>query len=194
MKEEYLKVLNKYNISSFYHFTDISNLISIMNIGICNRKFLNENNIQFKYTDKNRFDNQMDCISLSINQVNKGMLHAKAKQYSNDWIIIEIDAIKLINDYFNKIYYCMNNASSNSVMRFLNNNKAVLTRLSSFEKMFDLNGNPYPQSELLVIGNIPCNYFSKIYVETLQQKMIVQELLNNTQHSSLPIVIRREMF
>lgn len=193
MKEEYINILNKYNVINFYHFTDISNLVSIMNLGICNRKYLNNNNINYKYTDKDRFDNQLDCVSLSINQVNRGMLHLKYEQFRNDWIIIELDANKIINDFYDKIYYCMFNASSNSVMKYLNN-KNILKGSSSFERMFDSNGKPYSQSELLVMGNISCDYFKKIYVESLQHKMIVNEIINNTEYKDIPVVIRREMF
>ena len=162
MKEEYLKVLYDNKIKAIYHFTNISNLESIMKYGICNRKYMNENKINYEYTDANRFDKQIDCISLSINQTNKSMLMSKTNKFYNDWIIIELDAEQIINNFYNEICYCKNNAASSEMINLLKNNKEFVTN---------------------------------IYVKSLQEKLIVYEILEeNNKNSRVNVIIKKEMF
>ncbi len=194
MKEEYLKVLYDNKIKAIYHFTNISNLESIMKYGICNRKYMNENKINYEYTDANRFDKQIDCISLSINQTNKSMLMSKTNKFYNDWIIIELDAEQIINNFYNEICYCKNNAASSEMINLLKNNKEYLKSVSAFKNMFENNKN-YSQGELLLEGNIPFEFVTNIYVKSLQEKLIVYEILEeNNKNSRVNVIIKKEMF
>ena len=194
MKEEYLKVLYDNKIKAIYHFTNISNLESIMKYGICNRKYMNENKINYEYTDANRFDKQIDCISLSINQTNKSMLMSKTNKFYNDWIIIELDAEQIINNFYNEICYCKNNAASSEMINLLKNNKEYLKSVSAFKNMFENNKN-YSQGELLLEGNIPFEFVTNIYVKSLQEKLIVYEILDeNNKNSRVNVIIKKEMF
>ena len=194
MKEEYLKVLYDNKIKAIYHFTNISNLESIMKYGICNRKYMNENKINYEYTDANRFDKQIDCISLSINQANKSMLMSKTNKFYNDWIIIELDAEQIINNFYNEICYCKNNAASSEMINLLKNNKEYLKSVSAFKNMFENNKN-YSQGELLLEGNIPFEFVTNIYVKSLQEKLIVYEILEeNNKNSRVNVIIKKEMF
>lgn len=194
MKEEYLKVLYDNKIKAIYHFTNISNLESIIKYGICNRKYMNENKINYEYTDANRFDKQIDCISLSINQTNKSMLMSKTNKFYNDWIIIELDAEQIINNFYNEICYCKNNAASSEMINLLKNNKKYLKSVSAFKNMFENNKN-YSQGELLLEGNIPFEFVTNIYVKSLQEKLIVYEILEeNNKNSRVNVIIKKEMF
>lgn len=194
MKEEYLKVLYDNKIKAIYHFTNISNLESIMKYGICNRKYMNENKINYEYTDANRFDKQIDCISLSINQTNKSMLMSKTNKFYNDWIIIELDAEQIINNFYNEICYCKNNAASSEMINLLKNNKEYLKSVSAFKNMFENNKN-YSQGELLLEGNIPFEFVTNIYVKSLQEKLIVYKILEeNNKNSRVNVIIKKEMF
>lgn len=194
MKEEYLKVLYDNKIKAIYHFTNISNLESTMKYGICNRKYMNENKINYEYTDANRFDKQIDCISLSINQTNKSMLMSKTNKFYNDWIIIELDAEQIINNFYNEICYCKNNAASSEMINLLKNNKEYLKSVSAFKNMFENNKN-YSQGELLLEGNIPFEFVTNIYVKSLQEKLIVYEILEeNNKNSRVNVIIKKEMF
>ena len=153
MKEAYLKILYDNEVNSFYHFTDISNLESIIKYGICNRKYMDENDIKYTYTDSERLDNQKDCISLSVGTINKNMLTLKSNMLNNDWLIFEINADEVISRYFDKIYYCKYNASSPSVINLLKNNKYYLKSPIAFKHMFE-NDKYYLQAELLLVGNL----------------------------------------
>ena len=194
MKEEYLKVLYDNKIKAIYHFTNISNLESIIKYGICNRKYMNKNKINYEYTDANRFDKQIDCISLSINQANKSMLMSKTNKFYNNWIIIELDAEQIINNFYNEICYCKNNAASSEMINLLKNNKEYLKSVSAFKTMFENNKN-YLQGELLLEGNIPFEFVTNIYVKSLQEKLIVYEILEeNNKNSRVNVIIKKEMF
>lgn len=193
MKEDYLKILYDNKIKYIYHFTNISNLESIIKYGICNRKYLGENNIEYSYTDKDRFDNQIDCISLSLNSINKNMFMFKSNRFDNDWIIFEFDAIDIISNFYNKIYYCKYNASSHSVINLLNSNKLYLKSVDAFKKIFE-NDKSYLQCELLLEGNISFNYVKSIYVDSLQNKLIVMDILNENNIIDVNVIVKREMF
>jgi hypothetical protein len=194
MYNNYLNLLVEKNIKYFYHFTNISNLESILMNGICNRRYMNDNDIKYFFSDKERLDNQINCVSLSLNTINKSMLISKSNTFSNDWIIFEIDGEKVIKQFYNKIYYCKYNAASPSVINMLNKNKIFLKSLDAFNNMFDENNKPHPQCELLLEGNIKFDYVTRIYVNSLQSKLIVQELLDSKGYGNINATIKKEMF
>ena len=123
MKEEYVNILKINNVNYFYHFTNIINLNSVLDFGILNRIYMDSNNIKYSKTDEDRSDNQLDCISLSLATANKKMLFNKKLKINTEWVIIELDASKIIENYHDNIYYCKYNASSPSTVKMLNSNK-----------------------------------------------------------------------
>ena len=110
MKEEYVNILKRNDVNYFYHFTNIVNLNSILDCGILNRIYMDSNKIEYSKTDEDRSDNQLDCISLSLLTANKKMLSNKKSKINTEWVIIELDALKIIENYYNNIYYCKYNA------------------------------------------------------------------------------------
>ena len=135
MRDEYLKILYENDVKSIYHFTNVSNLESIIKNGICNRSYMDNNNISYYYTDKNRLDSQKNCISFSIGNVYKNMLVSKKNKQHNDWILFEVNAENMISKYYDKIFYCKYNASSPSVINLLNKNKEYLKSIIAFKNM-----------------------------------------------------------
>lgn len=194
MHEKYLSILKEHNIKYFYHFTSINNLDSILLNGICNRAYMDKNSIKYCYTDENRFDNQMGCVSLSLDFANKSMLLYKQKRLSTDWVIIQLNAEKVLTDFYNNIYYCKYNASSPSVIKILNENKKYLKTSYAFNNMFDETGKLNFQAELLLEGNVSCEYFQNIYVDSLQTKLIVQQMIENSKYKNIGVIIKKEMF
>jgi hypothetical protein len=83
--------LENRKVNHLLHFTEISNLKSILGIGLTNREFLTENKIDFKKSDEMRLDFLESAISLSIAFPNKKMLYSK-KTYgdSSEYIVIEV--------------------------------------------------------------------------------------------------------
>ena len=60
--------------------------------------------------------------------------------------------------------------------------------------MFENNKN-YLQGELLLEGNIPFEFVTNIYVKSLQEKLIVYEILEeNNKNSRVNVIIKKEMF
>lgn len=194
MHEKYLSILKKHNIKYFYHFTSINNLNSILLNGICNRTYMDRNGIKYSYTDENRFDNQMGCFSLSLDFANKSMLLYKQKRLSTDWVIIQLNAEKVLTDFCNNIYYCKYNAASPSVIKILSENKNYLKTSYAFNNMFDENGKLNFQAELLLEGNVSCEYFQNIYVDSLQTKLIVQQMIESSKYKNIGVIIKKEMF
>lgn len=194
MHEQYLSILRKHNIKYFYHFTSINNLDSILLNGICNRAYMDKIGIKYFYTDENRFDNQMGCVSLSLDFANKSMLLYKQKRLSTDWVIIQLNAEKVLTDFYNNIYYCKYNAASPSVIKILNENKKYLKTSYAFNNMFDETGKLNFQAELLLEGNVSCDYFHNIYVDSLQTKLIVQQMIENSKYKNIGVIIKKEMF
>ena len=192
MKNEFLNVLKSYELKYFYHFSNISNLESILVNGICNRKYMDANNIKYVCSDYKRLDNQLNCVSLSLNNIYKSMFWSKSNTLVNDWVLFELDAYKIIERFYANIYYCKYNASSNSVIKMLETNKEYLKSLSAFKNIFD-NGRASVNAELLVEGIIPVDFVLNIYVSSLQLKLIVMQLLYE-RGLNIPVIIKREMF
>lgn len=193
MKDNYISVLEKYNVISFYHFTNIVNIDSILKNGLMNKKYMDSNGISYSYTDSKRSDSQLDCISLSLVAANKAMLYKKKNEINSEWIIIELDAKKIINDYYSNIYYCKYNASAPSAIKILDTNKDFLKTVSAFDNMFE-NGKPTYQAELLVSGIIATKYFKKLYVEDISIKLLIEQLLNNNNITNVEVIVKKEMF
>lgn len=194
MCDEYLEILKKHNIKYLYHFTNISNLNSILVNGICNREYLDMNKIEYNYTDKNRFDNNKNCISFSLNNINRIMFLYKKRRLSNDWVIIQLDAEELLLDFYNNIYFCKYNASSPYVVQIFRNNKDFLKTVKAFNNMFDINGNLDSQAEILIEGNVSYKYIKNIYVDSLLTKSIVQQLIEKNNCNRINVIIKKEMF
>lgn len=72
--EKLLEIAKNHNIEYFVHFTRLENLDSIIQKGIITRSELNFKQINYQYTDENRFDNQLNTISLSVTFPNYKML------------------------------------------------------------------------------------------------------------------------
>ena len=194
MKDEYLKVLKSNNVSYFYHFTNIVNLKSILANGILSVQEMRKRNIIFSCTDKERNDNQLNCISLSLTTTNKSMLYAKKKNISTEWIVFEINSVPIISKFYNRIYYCKYNASSPSTIKILSDNGNYLRTINAFRNMFDENSQINSQVEILLNGFVDMCDVNRIYVESIQSKLLVEQLLIEYKIDSINVVIKKELF
>ena len=194
MKEEYLNVLKSNKVSYFYHFTNIVNLKSILANGILSVQEMRKRNISFSCTDKDRNDNQLNCISLSLTTTNKSMLYAKKNNISSEWVVFEINAFPIISKFYNKIYYCKYNASSPSTIKILSDNGNYLRTINAFRNMFDENSQINSQAEILLNGFVDMCDVNRIYVESIQSKLLVEQLLIEYKIDSINVVIKKELF
>lgn len=87
--EKLLEIAKNHNIEYFVHFTRLENLDSIIQKGIITRSELNFKQINYQYTDENRFDNQLNTISLSVTFPNYKMLFFKMmKNPDAKWCVL----------------------------------------------------------------------------------------------------------
>lgn len=70
-------LLKQFGITNLCHFTNIKNLESILMNGIMPISKLIESDIKFYNSDKNRFDQKENAISLSFQNPNVKMLYQK---------------------------------------------------------------------------------------------------------------------
>ena len=124
-KSELARIINfleSRKVNHLLHFTEVSNLKSILNIGLTNREFLTENKIDFKKSDEIRLDYLERTVSLSIAYPNKKMLDFK-KTYGNssNYIVLEVSLNILYENDSNYVFMPGNAARTdlkNDAMRF----------------------------------------------------------------------------
>ena len=189
-----MDVLKSNKVSYFYHFTNIVNLKSILANGILSVQEMRKRNISFSCTDKDRNDNQLNCISLSLTTTNKSMLYAKKKNISTEWIVFEINSVTIISKFYNRIYYCKYNASSPSTIKILSDKGNYLRTINAFRNMFDENSQIKSQAEILLNGFVDMCDVNRIYVESIQSKLLVEQLLIEYKIDSINVVIKKELF
>lgn len=124
------KSLRTRKVQKLVHFTNIENLASILKIGLLPRKTLEEQNINFVYSDESRIEGRKDCICLSVEYPNNKMLFKKYNTIG-EYVVLVLNAKPiLLND--DKKYYLFINAAS--VPNSLKSDK--LTAPIYFENMF----------------------------------------------------------
>lgn len=115
-KEKIIKEANERGIEHLVHFTDLSNLKSILRHGLMTRECLNKLNFDYNYNDEERIDGVENSISTSITSPNYKMFYPiRLKDENRDWAIICINAEKVLTL---ECAFCKTNAASNSV-RFI---------------------------------------------------------------------------
>lgn len=194
MYTKYLEILQNNDINNFYHFTNLSNLESILKHGIMNVLDMKQNNIPFICSDPNRHDEQLNCISLSLSTSNKTMLYNKKNHSNSEWIVLELNAEEIIKNHFNNMYFCKYNASSPSVISILKNNKDFLKSPTALKNMINNSKELSYQAEILLEGNIDIRNITCIYAEDLQTKLIIEQLLLSANIDSINVIIKKEMF
>ena len=171
------------------HFTSIYNLQSILKNGILSVDYMNKNNIVYSRTDKNRFDNQLDFISVSLNVINKKMLYKKIynnKRLLNIWVILILD-LTLLDTIDTDMYYCYKNASSSEIKTLLREDSKQLMDINKFLVSEDI------QKEILIKERISVKYIKGIVVKDFNEKDIVNSLVVASGRN-IPIICKREMF
>lgn len=162
-------------VSALYHFTHISNLMSILEHGILTRQQLELSGHPFHYNDNLRLDGVRDSISLSVGHVNNKMLYKYTNGLTDhEWVILKIktelitgplipsfDHTRLLN----RNVYCRHNAASSGVTSITITERQTH---NAFNAMFvGDNGEEYNlpvdiQSEILHLDAIPAHFISEL--------------------------------
>lgn len=188
----YNQLLKLKNINYLTHFTNIENLKSILTNGILSVDYMNKNNIKYTFSDNNRFDNQLNLISLSLNKINNKMLYKKIKQNQNKlniWIVLILDNT-LLDDSNLKCYFCDKNAASTEINTILKKDKNILSNIDSLNSMIESKDS---QKEILIEGKISAEYIKKIVVKDMNDYDLVKYILKEN-NQNIEVVYNKEIF
>ncbi len=185
-------LFKKHGIDFLTHFTSIYNLESILNNGILSVENMKKNNIKYVNTDKNRFDAQLNYISVSTNIINKRMLYKKEHNNTNNlniWIILVLD-LSLLDNSNNNIYYCYKNAATSEINFLLKTNKEKLIGMDSIKSFLTSDDI---QKEILFENKIDKNYIKCIVVKNQNDRDIVKSIVSSL-NINIPVICKNEMF
>ena len=169
------KEIKRRGITKLVHFTSEDNLASILKMGgILSRKELEKHpNIKYSITDKNRYDDELNGISISITKPNEYMLDYKIRKglIKNPYII-DIRPELLLDPDINFLF-CESNAARRDknkgsfyrdfVQMFqedepVRNSRGYIRTLNREYLYLDDNLPTDAQAEILVEGKIPVKY------------------------------------
>lgn len=173
--------LENRKVNHLLHFTEVSNLKSILGIGLINREFLTENKIDFKKSDDMRLDFLAGAISLSIAFPNNKMLDFK-KTYSQstEYIVIEVSLNILYEKDSNYVFMPGNAARSdlkNDAMEFPEN----YVGLTGLSRMFPPKSY---RNKKNIVASIPLDiqaeilFFNDIKPEKIQRIHFEKSLID----------------
>ena len=94
-KRRIKNAIKERRIKYFVHFTNAANLKSILSNGIFTRNALEQNNMEFHYTDGSRWDG-IKGTSLSVSFPNYLMFRKKREDIKADWCVMLLDAEKVL--------------------------------------------------------------------------------------------------
>lgn len=186
------KLFKDSGIEFLTHFTSVYNIKSILKNGILSVTNMKNNNIKYTNTDNNRFDNQLNFISVSTNAINKKMLFKKVHNNVgnlNIWVIIILD-LSLLDDSNLDIYYCYKNAATSEINSIL---REDMKRLKDKKIICKFLESDDIQKEILIKNKISKEYIKCIVVKNQNDKDIVNSILLS-ESSSIPIICKSEMF
>ncbi|MEW2912305.1 DarT ssDNA thymidine ADP-ribosyltransferase family protein [Leisingera sp. JC11] len=174
-----MELLRDRQVTQLLHFTQVSNLPSILEHGLVPRSILDDNKVNYAWSDPWRLDDQLNSISLSVTCFNWKMFSAVRKRINHaDWAVLAIDAMILPGA---KCRFYARNAASGEYTRSNKSYRSVF----AFEEMFEdrspygsFKGSSYrtesnlqsnmttnPQAEILYEGVIPIHSITEAWVE-----------------------------
>ena len=168
----YRRVISSRNIKELIHFTNISNIETIVRYGILPRNIVDQEIPEALVNDMDRFDNYRNATCLSVSFPNYKMFY----RYQNEdpdtkWVVISLSPGLLIDLAIRHFFFFKENAAKNDSLR------------CSFEEMFgnSIGRDPEnPQAEILAFGIISPKYIQRIYVKTLEDKNLLEQKLGRT--------------
>lgn len=186
------EILLNNNIYYLTHFTNIENLESILINGIKSVQYMKTHKIKYSHNDEYRFDNQLNLISISLNEINYKMLYKRKKKNNNQinsWVILKLKTC-LLDDKKDKVYFCKENAASTEINVILKRNSKELNTNDALTKMLRSSDN---QKEILVEETIETYYIESIIVENIRDYDLVKFILKKSK-KNIPVICKKDMF
>ena len=169
--EEIRQFCKQRNISSLVHFTRVSNLNSILSMGLRSRQDLAmQAVVDVTINDSFRHDHFYDAICLSISFPNYKMFYRCSKSNRSEWVVLELDASIL---WRLDCAFCADNAASKAVQAVpLKQRRQAAALRELFADYYGVSrskpGVPdhyttNPQAEVLVFEPIPTRYIKAVH-------------------------------
>lgn len=177
IKEKIQQDITVRKISCLTHFTDISNLDSIMKHGLLSIKSLNNDNINYLNNDDLRLEGRQNSISLSIEFPNYQMFYKyrECQIIKKNMIVLLIDPLLILEK--DCLFFYKNAASS----EFCCYNDEKLRDIESWKAMFKSSVDNRQREQL----HIPNNYTTSPQAEILCLEKIepryIKEIVYSTQ-------------
>lgn len=135
-------------ISEIIHFTQVENLPSILEHGLCPVSYLQQRKLPFRWNDAHRLDGYEASVSLSINHPNDRLFyHWRKKHPAQKWVVLLIDPCVL---YEKSVRFCACNAADSRARH----GQLAGNSPSDFSKMFDPRADvPSRESQFLNAGD-----------------------------------------
>jgi len=168
------RTCEKHQLRAVFHFTRLSNLESILQVGILSRAALERlsPSAQPQYNDGLRLDGQKDAVCLSIGYPNYRLFYRYRQQTSDEWVVLRL-AVSML--WKLDCAFCTENAASRAVTSVpISQRRAA----SALEAMFADNqsirradlGIPCcyptnPQAEVLAFETVRPEFIEEVYFE-----------------------------
>lgn len=168
---DYIQLIRNKSINKLYHFTDRSNIQSIINNGgLCSWHYCEQNRIEIPNPGGDFLSRQLDqrqslenFVRVSFTRNHPMMYVAKNAGRLNDPVILEINSEVI---YWLKTKYSNKNATRNDahVGGTIEDFKLIKFDVVKQKNHFDLNDEekPYYQAEILVFEKIPLMFIENI--------------------------------
>jgi len=165
-RESYRSIIASRGIKELIHFTNISNVETIVKYGILPRNILEKKLPAALINDINRYDNFRNAACLSVSFPNYKMFYKYQVEDSDArWAVLSLSPDLLADFNIKYFYFFKENAAKNDSSR------------CSFNEMFGNSSGcdpENPQAEILAFGVIPSKYIRKIYVRTSEDKVFLE--------------------
>lgn len=174
MKNNFQSIIDKRKIEYLIHFTQLSNLESILNNGIYPRSKLDLLDITVEINDHLRLDNHEDSSSLSISFPNYKMFYGLRMDSDVQWCVLVMNP-KIL--YIYDCAFCKHNAAdtkiSNLDIKDLKNSK-------SLEEMFEEINNHSTRKEQLLKDYYPTDVQAEVLVfDIISRENILAVIFND---------------
>lgn len=204
-KDEILNKATMRGIDSCIHFTNVTNLPSILQYGILSKKTMDEEWIEYNENDSLRLDGYTDATSLSFTSPNYKMFYKYRQQNpAKRWAVLIIDSETIISL---DCAYCYTNAANSKItaiplkqlmtVQAFDNMFAEINDYVSRARMRLSDNEPTdPQAEILVFDEIPPEAINYIIFDdyyTMQQyKPLLDPMCIPCSCDSGPFLPRRD--
>lgn len=171
------------SIKCIFHFTQASNVSSILTHGLLSRDMLVKKSIIADINDALRLDGQTDTISCSISFPNYKMFYRlRMSQPDINWVVIGISPEVL---YLKNCIFCKENAANNSVTSIPVRER---TGLTAFRKLFEERADGTSRASLGIKNCHPTNPQAEVLVpQQIELKHILGIACENNETRDLLI-------